>query len=254
MFSIIWQIVGCNLIAKKEPQHIIKKSLKKSLDSGINFLSLDFSRLLLIIAKNADLTNQHVKESKKMLKKTCLLLVLLGAALFLSPKAEATVLNFDDLAGFAYMPASYGGVTWSNWLHIDSLVSPYNPSSGKTALLLWNDSPNNNMSFASPVAFDGAWFSGTTAVSENTVKFEGYLNGLLVGTSSVLVPNATPTYLSANFSSVDQVKVVNFRPDYWIMDDVTFNNGSPTNAVPEPMSISLLGIGLLGLYKRKAKA
>ena len=78
--------------------------------------------------------------------------------------------------------------------------------------------------------FDGAWFAGQTATS---VTFELLLGSTSVWTSGTMFTSDIPTFLSSGYSGmVDNVLVLSNAPDYYVMDDVTFNGGS--SSVPEP--------------------
>jgi hypothetical protein len=57
--------------------------------------------------------------------------------------------------------------------------------------------------------------------------------------SGSLAPSGVPTFLGSGYAGpVDEVGVVSPWPDYFVMDDVTYESGSST---PEPASLSLVG-------------
>jgi hypothetical protein len=92
-----------------------------------------------------------------------------------------------------------------------------------------------------PVVFNGAWFAGNAFA---TVNFDLFLSGNLVWTSGSLDPTDTPTFLASGYNGmVDTVGVFSLANDFYIMDDVTYNQGTTT---PEPGSLLLMGTGLLG--------
>lgn len=174
----------------------------------------------------------------------------------LMPVAGATTINFDDLpeTGIVQLPvpANYAGIEWFGWDYF-SLWGRYDhpiwiPHSLEVAVESFTN--ENLMKWPFPVNFNGAWFSGKDYA---TMTFEGYLNGVLQATSATLIPSSTPQFLAANFGTmVDAVRVISPVPAYTIMDDVTFNEDM--NAIPEPASLSLFGLGLLGLIFRRKKS
>lgn len=169
--------------------------------------------------------------------------LLATLALFVASTAQATVLDFEDLIGQGSVPAGYGGITWgSTWDYYNFSQWPYNASSG--VVRLYNNGTDDAFSFASDVIFNGAFFAGY-----NTAQFELYNDGILVHVSSILDLSETPTFLAAGYAGlIDEVRL-NVDNGSFVMDDLSFNN----NAIPEPMALSLMGLGLaaMGLSRRR---
>jgi hypothetical protein len=96
--------------------------------------------------------------------------------------------------------------------------------------------------FSSPAVFNGAYFAG---YSTATVTFNLYNGATLVWTSATLAPSATPTWLASGYSGlVTEVDVVSPQPDFFVMDDFTYN-GTTT---PEPGTLALLATGAFGAF------
>jgi hypothetical protein len=163
--------------------------------------------------------------------------------------AGPTVVTFDDLQGNGNVPDGYGGITWSNnWSYYGGSQPPYNPESAPNRVYT-NYSNGFNpgtvqedpFTFPTPVVFDGAFFAG---YDFSAPHFNLYLGGVLVATSATISPSGTPAFLASGYAGlVDKVGVVG-ENGYYVMDNVTYETPS---IVPEPASMSLLGIGAIGL-------
>lgn len=169
--------------------------------------------------------------------------VIAAAFLAFAGAADATVVTFDDLAGNDLaVPDGYGGISWNGqWAYFGADQSPYTPASPPNRV--YDLTASSGFGFAAPVIFDGADFAGLSAT---TLKFQLYLGGALVATSSVLAPSETPTFLASGYAGlVDEVRVVNADVGAFVMDNVTYD-AAPAG-IPEPVSWAMMLVGFFGL-------
>lgn len=81
-------------------------------------------------------------------------------------------------------------------------------------------------------------------------RFQAFLNSVLVGSVDV-AGNAGTFSFDSTFAGVDLV-TVSYLSNHFTIDNLTVTEAS---AVPEPMSLALLGAGLLGLaVSRRSRA
>lgn len=198
--------------------------------------------------------------------------VLALAALMLSASAEvtATVLTFDDLTGgLSSVPEGYGGFDWNNATQIAVIEKTFKDSSeflksgyvhgavsGANTVFNWNGGRLSYIDWLGTGTFDfnGAYW--TSAWEAQNLKFRGYNEGNLLYTSGLYAINTqTARWIGLNWAGIDRLEIVN---DYsgkgfahWAMDNFTLNQAF----VPEPTTLALLGIGLVGIgFKRRQRA
>jgi hypothetical protein len=177
--------------------------------------------------------------------------ISLSSAAFGSARAQ-TVQTFESFAScntsFSLANqnnlATFAGLAFNNqWTCYSYPESTYPARSGTNRV--YTGLQTAAFSFTGgPVQFLGAWFAGATRSTPITLKM--YLGLNLVGTSGSLSATTTQTFLSSGYSgAVDKVEVQG-PAGFYVMDDITYQ-ALPSSTVPEPASMALVAVGLLGL-------
>jgi hypothetical protein len=187
---------------------------------------------------NSPAKASRIKKSSGVMKTKACTNTLLGTLLIsgnlLVAPARAEVLTFDELTGQGTMPSPHQGtIVWEEgvWSFYDQVQPPYTAKSGSTRLFASPRDPTPSWDFTTPVVYLGSWFAG---YADATVRMDLYLGGLLKATTGTLSPAETPVFLATGYGGfVDRVVVTTPRPDFWVMDDLTFERASP---VAEPPS------------------
>lgn len=171
--------------------------------------------------------------------------------------SHATVLDFEGTGvDYDYMPVGYGGLSWENMGILDgSIYFPYsgyvNGAVSGTHVAFNTYAQVGVMNDGENFDFNSAYL---TAAWNNELNMEviGYDNGVEQYRRTLVLSYYTPTLVNFNFLDID---TVTFRSwggtdivgdsgagEHFAMDNLTFNA-----AVPEPASLLLLGLGLLGI-------
>ena len=190
--------------------------------------------------------------------KKFLLLIFGLFVLFLPGITGATILTFDDIPGGSIqnyvgdMP-TYKGFNFSStldWIDLERSYWNYGAHSGDFGII--NNTGGVGIiteANGADFTFDGLWAKrwGTAPDSGGTDLvgyLSGYNNGSLVWSVTTGI-NGTYEYYSAQAGLIDELRL-GLR-NYFIVDDLALNESTSQSPVPEPATMALFGLGLLGV-------
>lgn len=218
---------------------------------------------------------QKPTPTRKHYSRVLLLCLLAGTG----QTTQAAVLNFDDLvmnvSGVLNLPTPYHGVLWGtlgdpdlfawgdvNYAAPGNYGNSYHSPSGDIAASNYAGPVFASMANGAAFDFNGAYFSSYTMYdllqsdSARTLTLQGFNGANLVNSLTVGL-NIGYDWVQANFAGITSLKISSSNgliPDYatrWMIDDFTYN--ATPSPVPEPatMTLALLGLGLLGVMRRR---
>ncbi|MBP8910691.1 MAG: PEP-CTERM sorting domain-containing protein [Phycisphaerae bacterium] len=193
------------------------------------------------------------------MKKLLCLCVLMT---FVAVPAGAAV-TFDDLSSGASIPAGYAGLNWSNFRSKDGTTMPslsgyFNGivSANNVAYNPWG-SPAEILGASFDLGglyLTAAWNTGLN------VDIEGYLNGNLLYSRTLVVDTTGPTWVTLNYLGVDRVRFVSYggveanvggSGTQFVIDNVSFEPIDAAIPAPAALLLGSLGTGLVGWLRRR---
>lgn len=186
---------------------------------------------------------------------------------FAAAPASATLLDFEGFDNKTALPNGYGGLNWSNMYAINGLNyaqgnSGYRHgvvSGSNVAFNAWADMAVTSSS-GLDFDFNGAYLTGAWNDGLN-IKVEGFNDGVLLYTQTVIASWYAATYFTFDFMGIDTLQFTSYGGTpviadgkHFAMDNFRFNE-APTN-IPEPGTMSLIGLGLVGLaslHRRRSR-
>lgn len=188
----------------------------------------------------------------------------------------ATIVNFDDIAlapDTEQQIINYAGITWDQGLpdwwgsnlgawYATNYVWYATPKSPPNYVFNAYGAVNPGFTFSSPVRFDGAYFFWVdSGANPARVRFVGYVSGAPTYYSAYVDIVPTPTYLAADFPSVDRVVVEMDGLGWFGMDDLSYSPAAPQTVVKWSATASTgaideadLGIFAVDLFQAYLKA
>ncbi len=190
-----------------------------------------------------------------------------GVALMALPaiaQAQQTI-TFDDLSQndcmpFTYLPEGYQGFDW--WGFYAARAFDYESRCGDRSLFQNGVVSPLNVAFTTPQSevYGRALMSSlnpftfnsvyvTSAVFDQSVTLIAYLGASLMYTETFDIVTSGPSLKIFDWTNVDRVWFQAGAP--MVLDNMVVNGPtSPTNVVPEPGTLLLLGTGLVGIGGR----
>ncbi|RVU43817.1 PEP-CTERM sorting domain-containing protein [Rubrivivax rivuli] len=169
--------------------------------------------------------------------------------------AGSTLVNFTGITGGPYSSLTIGALTITGGFTIDS--SGNCVYSGNSAPCLINAGGALTFTFSNPMTAFGLQI-GATNFSQNLTAYNAF-NGVI---ETVVVPNQVSTMpfpysafygINAGSASIQRFTLQANSGDYWSIDNIRFTAGA--TSVPEPASLALVGVALLGLgWSRRKQA
>ena len=179
---------------------------------------------------------------------------VIAASMLAAAPASAVVIGFDDIisdVGETPILNGYADLYWVNFWAVHGDVYPeasYDTGTMSGSYVAFNGYGNPAFILATrnTFSFNGGWFTSAW-YDGNELLIEGYADGSRTAdyTMSVVLNTHTPLFLDVDWNGLRSLRF-STNNMHFVMDDLRINEGTSTE-VPEPLTIGLLGMGLLGV-------
>jgi hypothetical protein len=165
---------------------------------------------------------------------------------------HATILKFDDLSGWDFIPVDYGGLTWNeSWWSVGEgggygAYSSPNYASSLAGMeadgVVYDWTGLNYIVFQTPGTFQGAYFAGPDSFV-NSIGYDLYYQESKVWSTADVLIHPTPAFVASNYDGLVDRVLVRGVQGFFAMDDFSLNEAA---TVPTPGALLLLASGLGG--------